>query len=69
LATPNYQFERRQRDLAKKAKQAERLRQKAAAKAAAASGKADPGAEAPGALDEDGDAEGTAGHGDVPGAA
>ncbi len=35
LATPNYQFEKRQRDLAKKAKQEEKRRQKLAGKAAA----------------------------------
>lgn len=36
MAKPNYQFEKRQRDLAKKAKQDEKRRQKLAAKAAAA---------------------------------
>ncbi|HEY5762537.1 MAG TPA: hypothetical protein VIS73_04970 [Rhodocyclaceae bacterium] len=36
MAKPNYQFEKRQRDLAKKAKQEEKRRQKLAAKAAAA---------------------------------
>ena len=35
MATPNYQFEKRQRDLAKKAKQEEKRRQKLADKAAA----------------------------------
>ncbi len=34
LAKPNYQFEKRQRDLAKKAKQDEKRRQKLAGKAA-----------------------------------
>lgn len=34
MATPNYQFEKRQRDLAKKAKQEEKRRQKLASKAA-----------------------------------
>jgi hypothetical protein len=33
LAKPNYQFEKRQRDLAKKAKQEEKRRQKLAGKA------------------------------------
>jgi hypothetical protein len=33
LAKPNYQFEKRQRDLAKKAKQEEKRRQKVAGKA------------------------------------
>jgi hypothetical protein len=35
MAKPNYQFEKRQRDLAKKAKQEEKRQQKAAAKSAA----------------------------------
>jgi hypothetical protein len=35
MAKPNYQFEKRQRDLAKKAKQEEKRRQKLADKAAA----------------------------------
>lgn len=35
LAKPNYQFERRQRDLAKKQKQEEKRRQKLAGKTAA----------------------------------
>lgn len=34
MAKPNYQFEKRQRDLAKKQKQEEKRRQKLAAKAA-----------------------------------
>ena len=34
MAKPNYQFEKRQRDLAKKAKQEEKRRQKLAGKAA-----------------------------------
>jgi hypothetical protein len=34
MAKPNYQFEKRQRDLAKKAKQDEKRRQKLAGKAA-----------------------------------
>lgn len=34
MATPNYQFEKRQRDLAKKKKQEEKRRQKLADKAA-----------------------------------
>lgn len=38
LAKPNYQFEKRQRDLAKKAKQEEKRRQKLAEKAGNASG-------------------------------
>jgi hypothetical protein len=36
MAKPNYQFEKRQRDLAKKAKQEEKRRQKLAGKAATA---------------------------------
>lgn len=36
MAKPNYQFEKRQRDLAKKAKQEEKRRHKLAAKAAEA---------------------------------
>ena len=36
MAKPNYQFEKRQRDLAKKAKQEEKRRNKMAAKAAPA---------------------------------
>lgn len=43
MAKPNYQFEKRQRDLAKKAKQEEKRRQKLAGKSASAT---DPGAEA-----------------------
>ena len=35
MAKPNYQFEKRQRDLAKKAKQEEKRRQKLAGKSAA----------------------------------
>lgn len=35
MAKPNYQFEKRQRDLAKKSKQEEKRRQKLAEKAAA----------------------------------
>jgi hypothetical protein len=38
MAKPNYQFEKRQRDLAKKAKQEEKRRQKLAAKAGAEGG-------------------------------
>lgn len=38
MAKPNYQFEKRQRDLAKKAKQEEKRLHKLAVKAAAASG-------------------------------
>jgi len=38
LAKPNYQFEKRQRDLAKKSKQEEKRRQKLAEKAAADDG-------------------------------
>ena len=40
MAKPNYQFEKRQRDLAKKQKQEEKRRQKLADKAAAESGSA-----------------------------
>jgi hypothetical protein len=42
MAKPNYQFEKRQRDLAKKAKQEEKRRQKLAGKAAAEGGTAAP---------------------------
>ena len=50
LAKPNYQYEKRQRDLAKKNKQEEKRRQKLASKAAGeaepdASGAASPGTE------------------------
>lgn len=38
MAKPNYQFEKRQRDLAKKNKQEEKRRQKLAGKAAAEDG-------------------------------
>ncbi len=38
MAKPNYQFEKRQRDLAKKSKQEEKRRQKLANKAAAEGG-------------------------------
>jgi hypothetical protein len=38
MAKPNYQFEKRQRDLAKKAKQEEKRRQKLAGKSAAEGG-------------------------------
>ena len=38
MAKPNYQFEKRQRDLAKKSKQEEKRRQKLADKAGNASG-------------------------------
>lgn len=41
MAKPNYQFEKRQRDLAKKAKQEEKRRQKLAGKAAAEGGDPD----------------------------
>lgn len=41
MAKPNYQFEKRQRDLAKKRKQEEKRLQKLADKAAAGSGTAD----------------------------
>lgn len=41
MAKPNYQFEKRQRDLAKKAKQEEKRRQKLANKAAGISDAAD----------------------------
>ncbi|MDD5366516.1 MAG: hypothetical protein PHR30_14360 [Gallionellaceae bacterium] len=46
MAKPNYQFEKRQRDLAKKQKQEEKRRQKLADKAAADGGAHDV-AEAP----------------------
>lgn len=47
MAKPNYQFEKRQRDLAKKQKQEEKRRQKLAGKAAA---DAVPPADAPDAI-------------------
>jgi hypothetical protein len=46
LATPNYQFEKRQRDLAKKKKQEEKRRQKLADKANEGSGAAEDPSEA-----------------------
>lgn len=46
LAKPNYQFEKRQRDLAKKRKQEEKRIQKLAAKAAGGSDNADAEPEA-----------------------
>ncbi len=49
MAKPNYQFEKRQRDLAKKAKQEEKRRQKLAGKAA---GGEDGTSVAPGAPEE-----------------
>lgn len=56
LAKPNYQFEKRQRDLAKKNKQEEKRRQKLAAKAAAEGdskdAQANPSEEAPTDTDE-----------------
>lgn len=42
MAKPNYQYEKRQRDLAKKQKQEEKRRQKLAAKAAEEGGVASP---------------------------
>ena len=42
MAKPNYQYEKRQRDLAKKAKQEEKRLHKLAVKQAAASGQALP---------------------------
>jgi len=52
LAKPNYQFEKRQRDLAKKSKQEEKRRQKLAGKASEDSGAdvASPPAEAASAM-------------------
>jgi hypothetical protein len=41
VAKPNYSFEKRQRDLAKKAKQEEKRQQKLANKAAGINGEAD----------------------------
>ncbi|AXS78898.1 hypothetical protein [Dechloromonas sp. HYN0024] len=41
MAKPNYQFEKRQRDLAKKAKQEEKRRQKLAGKAEDGAGQDD----------------------------
>jgi hypothetical protein len=46
LATPNYQFEKRQRDLAKKKKREEKCRQKLASKADDGSGGTDNPSEA-----------------------
>ena len=54
LAKPNYQFEKRQRDLAKKNKQEEKRRQKLAEKAAAEAG----GSGNPAAGDDAASAEG-----------
>jgi hypothetical protein len=45
LAKPNYQYEKRQRDLAKKNKQEEKRRQKLAGKAAAEAGEGRSGTE------------------------
>ena len=45
MAKPNYQYEKRQRDLAKKQKQEEKRRQKLAAKAAEEGGTDSSGAE------------------------
>jgi hypothetical protein len=47
MAKPNYQFEKRQRDLAKKTKQEEKRRQKLASKAAADEGGRDGTASTP----------------------
>ena len=47
MAKPNYQFERRQRDLAKKRKQEEKRQRKLAGKAAADDGAPEALAEAP----------------------
>jgi hypothetical protein len=46
MAKPNYQFEKRQRDLAKKNKKEEKLRQKQAAHSAAATADGAAGSEA-----------------------
>ena len=47
MAKPNYQFEKRQRDLAKKAKQEEKRRQKLAGKTAATDGDTNAAANPP----------------------
>jgi hypothetical protein len=62
LAKPNYQFEKRQRELAKKAKKADKAARKA-------SGKPDDGPELPagGAPSEEGAAQPDAGQPSVPG--
>ena len=55
MAKPNYQFEKRQRDLAKKNKQEEKRRQKLAEKAAAEAGgegSPAPAEDAAGAVEE-----------------
>jgi hypothetical protein len=49
LAKPNYQFEKRQRDLAKKNKQEEKRRQKLADKANPEGRSDEPGADSPAA--------------------
>ena len=56
LAKPNYQYEKRQRDLAKKQKQDEKRRQKLAGKAAE-----EGGAESPEAASSSADGEATPG--------
>jgi hypothetical protein len=60
VAKPNYQFEKRQRDLAKKQKQEEKRREKLANKAANASGSQTAAPEAAVPEDENGTDSGTA---------
>jgi hypothetical protein len=55
MAKPNYQFEKRQRDLAKKKKQEEKRRQKLANKAAADDGSQNVAPNLPGAAPVDSD--------------
>ncbi|MGV8991672.1 MAG: hypothetical protein ACOH1Q_09755 [Thiobacillus sp.] len=62
MAKPNYQYEKRQRDLAKKQKQDEKRRQKLAAKAAEEGGAASP----EDSSDDIAEAEATPGNGTVP---
>jgi hypothetical protein len=47
LATPNYSFEKRQRELAKKRKKEEKLQRKAAGKPDGAGGESEPDEAAP----------------------
>ena len=62
MAKPNYQYEKRQRDLAKKQKQEEKRRQKLAAKAAEEGGAASP----ENASDDTAEAEATPGNETAP---
>lgn len=55
MAKPNYQYEKRQRDLAKKNKKEEKRRQKLANKAAGDENGADPADQSEAAAPESGD--------------